>query len=252
MLDCLKRKRKSRGDKSSGQAPARTLFVVNHSTRLDGATARRYAAACDTQLRRDVCPAWHLAPVAVTSATADLPRGSWIVALVDDVAGIDGALGFHAENKVDLPVGFVLVETIYANSPDPVDGPLSVPAVLSHELVELAVNPQVNTWFDSGKGFLYWGEACDPVQRLHYAVDAVSVSDFVVPAWFDFGNGVGPFDHLNRLDVPGEIAPGGYMGTLKAGRVEYLYGNPAPPRWFMDMKARPSARPERLTIGKPV
>ena len=65
--------------------------------------------------------------------------------------------------------------------------------VLSHELIEGAVNFEI----------------CDPVEANVYEVSGIKVSDFILPSWYN-SNANGPYDHLNVLTHPGQIAPGGY------------------------------------------
>lgn len=58
-------------------------------------------------------------------------------------------------------------------------------------------------------------EIADPVETLSYSLDGVSVSDFVWPAWYQFGQW--PFDQIRRVRRP-QSAFFGYKFTT-SGRL---------------------------------
>ena len=64
-------------------------------------------------------------------------------------------------------------------------GDWSVSSVMSHEVLEMYIDPNCNLWANDGKGSAYSFEVCDPVEAPSYTVNGVSVSNFVTPSWFD-------------------------------------------------------------------
>ena len=112
-------------------------------------------------------------------------------------------------------------------------GPLSVSAVLSHEVIEAYCDPDVNLWADRGDGFLIAYEACDPVENDVYDVETkdgtkVSVSNFVLPAWFDSLTPEGSkLDFMAKLSKPFTMSEGGYlvMRHPKSGEIKNVFGS---------------------------
>jgi hypothetical protein len=61
-------------------------------------------------------------------------------------------------------------------------GDWSVSSLLSHEALEMFVDPNCNLWAQDGKGSAYSLEVCDPVEAPTYTVNGISVCNFVTPA----------------------------------------------------------------------
>ena len=110
--------------------------------------------------------------------------------------------GWH-DLKLGVPVGYVDVETCTANGQD-------VLSVLAHELAEMMGDPMVDKRAVMPDGGIMYRELCDPVQGRLYKQGNTSVSNFVLPSYFDV-QGIAPFDYLGVLKKPFEIdAQGGY------------------------------------------
>ncbi len=96
---------------------------------------------------------------------------------------------------------------------------MSVSVVLSHEVIEAFVDPDINLWaYDPEEGEFHSYEVCDPVQSMTYVIQVpgarVRVSNFVTPAWFDRENRNGArLDHLRSHLAPFRPARGGYTTT---------------------------------------
>jgi hypothetical protein len=122
---------------------------------------------------------------------------------------------------------------------------VSVASVLSHEVIEIFVDPFINVWVDGPqirKGSCYAMEACDPVESNSYvnmsSGVAVSVSNFVYRQYFvpDVPAGT-KLDHLGVLQHPFTLAPGGYMVVRQdPGTEAQVFGEVRPPDWKMQMK----------------
>jgi hypothetical protein len=117
--------------------------------------------------------------------------------------------------------------------------------VLSHEVLEMFVDPNCNLWGSNGQGRVYSLEVCDPVEAPTYEVNGVSVSNFVTPAWFDpQAPKTAQFDRLAKVPGPFGILPGGYVVYSAEGREHQQFGAEFPD-WRKQTKTAPTARTRR-------
>ena len=79
-----------------------------------------------------------------------------------------------------------------------------VSLMISHEIFELLVNPMQNKYDRD-----YELEVCDPVSENSFDVDGIQISDWVLPAWFTYGEL--PYNHMNTLTRARKVALGGYI-----------------------------------------
>jgi hypothetical protein len=234
------------------------------------------AAAIAAQIQADVAPAWNREPATVTfySDVKDVPAGAYGVAIVPAIDGQPtGVVGYHVENW-----GVVAAQPILANVPQALTGDWSVSSTLSHEVLEMFIDPACNLWAVNGQGTHYSLEVCDPVEAPTYAVtgvsvanfpaNGVSVSNFVFPSWFDPATPAGAqLDKLNKGDVIApftiaaagyanyvtggqfNIAAGGYTNYGHGGQMQQQFGT-SYPDWRKTMKsartAKPLARSQRI------
>lgn len=198
------------------------LFVlVNQSKDPDvtQAVLERIAAACAKQLALDYAPLWQADPIEVT---ADASRASdpdaCVLLIVDDLPAKDdpGILAYHTRNPNGRPSGIIGWSRIKANGGTLIDGAISLSVDVAHEILETARNPYVSDWSDMPDGREVAREIVDPVQDQSYAIDGVSVPNFVGPRWFD-ADGEGPFDHLKTLMAPFTKTQGGYWNARTGG-----------------------------------
>lgn len=216
------------------------LALVNHSSHVTAHEASAIVTAVHTQLRRDVAPAWERAlpslafyasPAAAARAhhlpAAHLPADARLIILADNDT-TPGALGYHDENG-DRPYAVILVPTILGAGGKVLAGELSVASVVSHEAIEMFGDPDVDAWADYPPGGETAAEWCDAVQGDSYELDvagvAVSVSNFLLPAWFDAQATHGPFDRLSKLEAPFTMSPGGYLIVRKTGGTTQIEGD---------------------------
>jgi hypothetical protein len=144
-----------------------------------------------------------------------------------DNADTAGALGYHDITKNGQPVSKVFVETTLAAHE-------VVSVTACHELFEMVIDPIANLWAQADDGTEYAYEMCDPVEEDTFLVDGIEMSNFLHPAWFEpFKHPPGTkFDHLGRLAKPFSMTKGGYMITMKGGRVKEVFGSKAKEKRF--------------------
>lgn len=230
------------------------IAVIDKSAKVSTADAALMTAACNTQLRLHACPAWNRAPSSVQFVQDETkaPAGAWVIALFDN-ADQSEALGWHTETPAGLPYGRVFVKPILASGGTMLSGELSVSAVLSHEVLELAIDPNVNLWATAADGSDFCLEICDPVENDSYTIKLgdkrVSVSNFVLPDWFDAVPAKGArFDYMGKLRAPFTMTAGGYVIYKRSGAVHEKFGA-AYPAWKRPGKSHAAARSARR-LGK--
>jgi len=176
-----------------------------------------WAAALMVQMNRDFSAQWggnyvvDSTPIAVNA----LAPGECVCVLVDSLPSAPGAVAYHDVNGDEVPRVFLARTQCNSLS----SGDDSVTGALSHEICEAAADPFINAWRDDGHGREYAQEACDAVQETNYAIDGITVSNFVYPPFFAPG-AVGPYDRLSVITAPLQTAPGGYQLVRKAGTGE--------------------------------
>lgn len=202
----------------------RRLYLVNQSTLVSKADARKMVAAVNKQVREHIAPAWDAQRVVVEYHAGDLasvqqevPKGSWVFALLDN-ADQAGALGWHSVDDQDRIYGQIFAQPSLSDGKSTaLTGPYAVSATFSHEAAETLGDRYCNDYADTGRGFLVAKELSDPVEADGYLIDGVQVSNFILPAWFDvYGKSTGPYDYLGRCTAPFSMTPGGYWVQMKS------------------------------------
>jgi hypothetical protein len=226
------------------------VAVQNHSTRVSDADVALMVRAVAHQVRYDVAPAWgsKAASVVFLPRGAAVPAGSYAIGVYDDADQAD-ALGYHSEEADGTVYGKVFASPVLDHGGTVLEGELSVSAVLSHEVLETFVDPHVQLWASDGGDGLYAYEVCDAVEDGSYVVRVggkeVSVSNFVLPAYFDAQAPAGTrVDHLAQLKRPFELSRGGYAVKITLGRdakVDQVFGERFP-EWKKASKQHPLAR----------
>jgi len=224
------------------------IAIVNQSSLVSHADAATMTQAIASQIQLDVAPLWDRAPAAVVFYTdaAGIPPAAHVITLTDTIQDQPaGVLGYHTEDQGGKLWGIVAAQPELSNGGKVTTGDWSVSSVLSHEVLEMFIDPNCNLWSNNGKGSIYTFEVCDPVEAPTYAVNGVSVSNFVTPAWFDPLAGSGTkFDKLGLLAAPFGILKGGYVVYATSGKEQQKYGDDFP-QWRKDMKQGPYARTRR-------
>jgi len=216
------------------------IAILNQSNgAVADADVATMTAAITTQIQ-DVATAWNRAPATVTfySSAGAVPAGAYGVAIVPTIDGQPaGVVGYHAENW-----GVVAAQPILANA-HTLTGDWSVSSTLSHEVLEMFIDPACNLLAVDGQGSAYSLEVCDPVEAPTYTVNNVSVSNFVTPSWFDPQAPAGArFDNQRQVTAAFTIAAGGYANYVNGGQVKQQWGAKYP-GWRKAMKSPPTAPP---------
>jgi len=224
------------------------VAIVNQSTLVTDEQTAAMTQAIASQIQLDVAPLWDRAPAAVifySDATA-IPSNAHVITLTDTIKDQPaGVLGYHTEDQGGKLWGIVAAQPELSNGGEVSSGDWSVSSVLSHEVLEMYVDPNCNLWSNDGRGAIYTFEVCDPVEAPTYTVKGVSVSNFVTPAWFDPQAGTtAKFDKLGLLKEPFGILKGGYVVYAKGGKEQQKFGDEFP-QWRREMKQGPYARTRR-------
>lgn len=231
------------------------IVIVHHASHpgLTGEVMRQITHALARQAAEHVGPLWRIVPPALSyDPDGYVPDGASALALFDN-ADQAGALGYHGRDPHGIPYGRVFVETILANGGTLFESANSVAVTLSHELLEMLGDEDVNVWCDAEDGYEYARELCDAVEADAYVIDGVHVSNFVLPTFFDPSapHNITRFDYRSRLGAPFTMLPGGYQIRRGAdGRVENVWGDMFP-EWKRAAKAHPASRTSRRAASAP-
>lgn len=225
------------------------IAIVNQSTLVTETDAAAMTAAIDAQVATDVAPVWDRAPASVTFYDSDsaVPANAYKIVITDTIADQPaGVLGYHTEAAGGILSGIIAAKPELDNGGKVTTGDWSVSSVLSHEVLEMFIDPNCNLWAFDGQKTIYSFEVCDPVEGPSYAVNGVSVSNFVTPAWFDAqAAGTSPFDKLGQIKQPFGILKTGYVVYSASGKEQQKFGDDMP-EWRKEMKKGQYARTRRL------
>jgi hypothetical protein len=191
----------------------------------------------------------HYAPT--LSVVKGVPVGS-IPMLIVDNPGVANALGYHDVDPQGVPYGRVFVDPVLDNGGTVLgtggDPSLSVSAVLSHEVLEWWYDPTCGDWADRGRSSVA-KELCDPVEQDYYLIDGVAVSNYILPAWFNSLDKVGPFDAMGKLTKPFSMTKGGYWIEMADGGVRQVFADGAAKLGSAHITPNP-ARGSRMAIRR--
>src|SRR5262249_46785089 len=178
-----------------------------------------------------------------------VPAAAHVIAIVDTIPDQPtGLLGLHTAGQAGQAWGAVAAKPELDNYGHVLTGDWSVSSTLSHEVLEMFIDPNCNLWVNDGNGSAYSLEVCDPVEAPTYTVSGVSVSNFVTPSWFDPQAPAGAqFDKLGRLTAAYSILPGGYMTFQSTGKEQQQWGS-AYSNWRKATKTGPFARNQQRVI----
>lgn len=217
--------------------------IVNQSTvtaELTLDVLARVAAAIQRQLSEHVASLWQAGAMSceVAETLDKVPTNNCPIVLLND-SDQAGALGYHATTPDGRPYARVFVAPIMVNDGTLFEGNNCISATISHEAVEACLDPYALWWCDMPDGTQDAIEGCDRVESDVYAIDGISVSNFVGPR--GFSNGPGPYDYMGLLTSPFEIRPGGYAIRRNNGVVTTPFGENYP-GWKRAMKSHPASR----------
>lgn len=229
---------------------------LSSDTRLAAADVARMVLAIERQVNEQYAPFWQEGACAVRLADkpGDIVTDEFPV-LITATADEADALGYHT-----IAFGRVFTSPIYDNGGTTLSGDNSVSVTLSHEVLEAICDPYASWWQERDDGDFEPLEVCDRVEGDSYAIDGVSVSNFLGPRAFRSPDGNrGPFDWMTLLTAPTEIRPGGYVQVWTPGSAEVrsIFGSRFP-AWKHAVKEHRAARSSRrksfiarTTVTKP-
>lgn len=224
----------------------KSIAVINKSTVVNPTDFNKMVTACNLQLSRDVAPVWSRISLSVTSyVNESLVPASAAKIYIFDNADQAGALGYHSETMGGLVFGKVFAKTITDYGLPVIydsrnKNSITVSSVLSHEVIELFVNPYVELWADGPtipEGNEYAFEACDAVEGDMYQVTVtvtsgrntttsiVSVSNFLYPEYFDTAStSRTKMDYMGKITAPCTLSTNGYMIVRTGNNETAVYG----------------------------
>ncbi len=214
-----------------------TIACFNRATVPLGVDFDALIAAMQVFVDEHVAPVWGTRAKLVRSK--GFVPGKWAMVFLDD-ADHAHSLAYHDLTPDGFPQAKVFVKTTLRNKK-------LVSVSASHELVEMLVDPSINmVTMRPGSKLVYGYESADPVEELTFRVDRIPMTNFVYPAYFEAFHKPGSvrFDHLDKINKPFEIHPGGYLGVYKNGKWTQIFGSAAKKKRFAreDRRGRRSER----------
>jgi hypothetical protein len=211
-------KEPQRGLRATGLMTQRIhVSVLNRSTCVDDDEINDFVStSLQTQVSDHFFEAWNVDAEVKFAQTP--PAGAWWLVILDDTDQ-DGWFGYHLTDHKH-PLAKVFARTIRKDHDK-----WTVSA--SHELLEMLADPTINRMVSTRtfnpadlptEGSLsakfHALEICDPVtpDAFGYKIGKYTVSDFVLPSWFD-PHGTPPFDHNRQTLQPFGLLKGGYCGV---------------------------------------
>ena len=186
------------------------IAIINHSTVVSDQDGEAMTTALQKQVTKDFGPLWGCsADLLFVGNGHKAPKDAWWLAILDNSDQAD-ALGYHDITPAGKPLGKAFAKS-------DIDNGYIVSVTVSHELLEMLADPEINLCAQVGPR-LYAYEVCDPCEadEFGYKIDGVVVSDFVTPAWFapPANHLKGPFDFNKLIEKPLTLLKGGYLQYL--------------------------------------
>lgn len=201
----------------AGQGGSVTIACINKATVDLGVPFDKLTAALQKCYDQYFVPVWGY-PVKLYNTTKAKPS-DWVFMYLDNADQAD-ALGYHDLTINGQPMTKVFVKTTIGAGE-------KVSVTACHELFEMAIDPVANLWSEASDGTLYAYEMCDAVEEDTFDVDGIPMSNFLHPSWFEpFNHPPGTkYDHLGLLTAPFTMTKGGYVITMKHGRIQQHFGS---------------------------
>jgi hypothetical protein len=221
------------------------IAVLNRTTVMKDSEVKAIVAALQTQVSRDFVKYWGLdAELQFFGSAKAAPKSSWWLSVLDDSDQAD-ALGYHDVTSSGLPLGKAFAKS-------DIDSGLKPSVTISHELLEMLADPEINLAAQVGDR-IYAYEVCDPCEAdaVGYKIGEVLVSDFVTPAWFQpVPRPGGPFDFQEKIKKPLALLPGGYLQYLELTNSAGWQQVTAAKKPMARLRPRPGSRRERRRVAR--
>jgi hypothetical protein len=174
------------------------IVIENKSVHLQDSEGQKIVEAIRSLLPA-FCSDWNLSPPTLTYLSRTRQEFFYdhaaAIIIITDALQFGNTPAFHTVHN-GRPAGTVFATSLKNHS---------IPKFLCHEVFEMLLNPELNK-FKAG----YCLEVCDPVQMNGVNVGEFTLSDWVLPTWFD-ANAKRPFNHNDTLYRPFSIDDGGYI-----------------------------------------
>lgn len=154
----------------------------------------KIAAAVTIQLNRDVASIWggeHIVRAGISNT--DIQPGEYAFAILDELPDAPGDIAYHSIDGEGVPILFEaasMCDGIFS-------GRDSLSGAISHECIETIGDPSINRWADNFAGEEFSFELCDACESNSYLINGVTVSDFLIPSFFNVSGSV-PFTFVHR------------------------------------------------------
>lgn len=222
------------------------VYIVNKSRIVSDTQIEALIPGLQDQLDQDFGPVWGLSAKLIFGPPPDI-RPNYSIE-IREVSDEPGDLGYHVIQG--FPTAYVFRKDAMADGAG-IDG---LSATLSHELLEMIVDPGANLYAVLPQTKLapkvYSYEVCDPVESSSYKKGKVTVANFVFPEWFEPERPAGTqLDFLKTVDGPFKLGPKGYVDLLVGDRLESVWSKKAE-RKPVEKRHRFRAREARLHSAK--
>jgi hypothetical protein len=210
----------------------RHIALVSDTQNVPPAELDVAAAALQTQVLRDLEPAWGVRATVDAFADLDHVPPTYYPIIIQDDIGVDAA-GIHLDEDF-TPFGLVEFSNRWS-------------LTASHEILELLCDPFGNELhpgesLEPNQGIVeYLVEVCDPSEAVEfsYRINGVVVSDFYFPSFFDpVADPRATYSFTGALRRPLEVRKGGYLS----------WRNPVDSRWWQQVWFG-SAQPQFRDLG---
>lgn len=193
------------------------IAISNASTVLTDEQVQAALPALQRQVSYDFYAYWGVnATIKFLPKGETLTKGWWQIVVLDDPDQAD-ALGYHELSSTGEPLGKIFARL-------DIQAGAQWTVTLSHELLEMLGDPEIDTCKQAADGKFYALEVSDAVEadELGYKIDGVQVSDFVTPRWFNDQVECDRYSFKQRVTKPLELAPGGYISVFENGQWSQL------------------------------
>lgn len=198
------------------------ITFINQSTVLHDDQVEEFAVAINEAMHEHVAPAWKRSPISVSAATRRRHPSWYPFYFVDKIPEAPGALAYH-DVDTNGPYGKIGVQTT-------LDAGEDVCSAGSHEAFELFGDVFCADWAYSNRlNKLVARELCDPCQSDSFKINGQTISDFVLPAYFEEEHD-GPYTYMDTVSDSFGIARGGYQIQMTPGGVKNVFGDDFPDR----------------------
>ena len=200
----------------------RTLFIVAETQKVPFDELTRYCRALQIQVSEHVKPHWNTDAMIIASNGQNLPPNAEIITIMDTIPN-PRVWGYH-EVKNGVPRGYVKYSELWT-------------MITSHETIETLIDPFADRFavgekidLTTGKikprdlnpfnNVRYLVEIAGPVQYQTnaYFIDGFLMSDFVLPAYFDFTTDpTKQYSFTGAIKEPLAILTDGYISYKRLG-----------------------------------